>query len=582
MEPAVSSKRSPSEIGEITLSELMHRVGATLRREFTQGYWFSCDIDSINHHVSGNVYLTLGHVNEGGQRASAKAIIWKNYSSLIQKFESQTGIRFAKHISVLFLGQVTFNSEYGLSIKIVDLNPSFSIGQHELKLRMIRQELEARGYAQQNRSLMKPREFTRVAVIAPHNAAGLHDFKTKAEHLQNHGLCQFDYFYAMFQGERRIETIQAAFTELVRNDIDYDCVCLIRGGGDAASLSELAEWKIAVMVCRCPYPVFSGIGHESDEILIDDYANIGFATPSMVVSHLFDTIVSNAQYARSCFDNLTRTAQLIAASNRQECETYHHTVFHQMWFAMNTWRTEIARQRDMIFHTSKQTVVGSRFSLRNDFHGLMSSSHLGVHKQKSVSMANYDSMKMNAFKAVQQSKGEMIQLKVELERQSRISIDKAKQEVVRQFNNVQLSSTRVISEQRRLLTETWLKLNSEAKSEVNVAKQGLAHKRMISLSQARRHVSSCQLEVNANWNEVKKLGNNRVDREKERVLTEYRVIDAYAPQRTLERGYSIIYGCDGRVIKDVGAVCSGEQIKIRLKDGCLVARVDKEGIDNHD
>ncbi|MBE8578455.1 hypothetical protein IQQ51_23540 [Vibrio sp. OPT18] len=95
----------------------------------------------------------------------------------------------------------------------MDINPTFSIGQHELKVRRIREELQTQGYSQNNRSLPQPKDFTRVAVIAPSSAAGLHDFKKKADLLEKHHLCQFDYFPAMFQGERRIDTISAAFAE---------------------------------------------------------------------------------------------------------------------------------------------------------------------------------------------------------------------------------------------------------------------------------------------------------------------------------------------------------------------------------
>ncbi|RJG36586.1 exodeoxyribonuclease VII large subunit [Motilimonas pumila] len=162
MKPMIYKKEVASDI---TLSELLYHIGESLRAEFTKGYWFSCDIDSINFHTSGNVYLTLSHKNKEGKRSSANAIIWKNYASLIEKFESKTGIRFTKNISVLFLGEVSFSSEYGLSIKVLDINPTFSIGQHELKLRQIREQLKARGYSSLNRSLAHPREFTRVAVI---------------------------------------------------------------------------------------------------------------------------------------------------------------------------------------------------------------------------------------------------------------------------------------------------------------------------------------------------------------------------------------------------------------------------------
>lgn len=575
MKPLVSSKGNTYDIGEITLSDLMLRVGLVLRQEFIQGYWFSCDIDSINRHSSGNVYLTLSHKNEGGQRSTAKAMIWRNNAGLIQKFESQTGIRFAQNISVMFLGQVTFSSEYGLSIKIIDISPAFSVGQHEIKLRHIREQLQAKGYAHLNRSLPRPLEFTQVAVIAPNNAAGLHDFKTKADSLQQHGLCQFDYYNALFQGNSRVDTITAAFTELVQNDIDYDAVCLIRGGGDAASLSELAEWKIALCVCRCPYPVFSGIGHESDEILVDEYANIGFPTPSMVVSHIFDTIVSNAKHARSSFEYLTRTARLIVDSQRQECNLYNETVFTRMWVATNSWRIHINQQRDTIFNTSKQVLSDSRFSVTNEFNRVLSSSRTVVNEQKRLTLGSYELIKMGAYKAIHNAKVDVKGLKVDMDRKSQFSIDIAKQSVVRNFNTLQLSSSRVVSEQRSLLNQAWLELNTQAKAQLKTAEQYLSHELMTTMSNTKRHVSASKMEVDSYWSDTTKSAETSLDRAKEKVLSEYKVVDAYDPQKTLERGYSIVYSNNGAVIKESAEASSGQEIKIRMKDGTFDAKVDK-------
>lgn len=575
MGPVVSSKRTASDIGETTLSDLMHRVGAVLRQEFTQGYWFSCDISSINRHVSGNVYLTLSHENEGGQRSSAKAMIWKNNACLIQRFEKQTGIRFAPHISVMFLGQVTFNSEYGLSIKIIDINPTFSVGQYELKLRQIREQLQAKGFAHLNLSLSRPSEFTRVAVIAPNNAAGLHDFKTKADRLQLHGLCQFDYYHALFQGDRRIETITAAFTELVQNDIDYDAVCLIRGGGDAASLSELAEWKIALCVCRCPYPVFSGIGHASDEIFIDDYANTSFSTPSMVVSHILDTIVSNAKHARNSFEYLTRTARLLVDSQKQECELYNESVFTRMWVATNSWRLHVNQQRDILFNASKQAISNSRFYVTNDFNQVLSLSHSTINKQKQLTVSSYESIRMCAFRAVQQAKTDTKKLKVEMDKHSRFAIDMAKQSVVRNFNNLQLSSTRVVSEQRSVLNKARLELITQAKVRLHTAKQGLLHELMTTISNTKRHVSTSKIEVSVYWDDTIKFTDVSLERAKENIITQFKVIDAYDPQKTLERGYSIVYSSDGEVIKESIDTSSGQEIQVRMKDGTFDAKVDK-------
>lgn len=580
MAVAVSSKGSTGDLSHVTLSDLMQQVGVVIRREFEQRYWFTCDIDELKRNYAGHVYMTLSHKNEGGQKSSAKAMIWRNDADLIQRFESQAGISFTKNITVLFLGQITFNSQYGLSIKILDINPTFSIGQHELKLRRIRSELEVRGYSQLNRLLDQPREFTRVAVIAPSNAAGLHDFKTKADLLQKHELCHFDYFAAVFQGERRIDSISAAFAELVSNDVNYDCVCIIRGGGDTAGLSELAEWKIALMVCRCPYPVFTGIGHKNDEILLDEYANIGFATPSMVASHIFNTIVSNAQQARSDFSNIQKLTKSQLEFQRQKCETWKDALFSGMRIATSTWHAEVEKQYEKLVTSSKQSISTSRLSVTKDFNRLISDSKKLINEQRRLSSTSYESMRLGAYKAIQKACNDVGLLKVSIDSQSNSCLGRAKQDIVRNFNNLQVASIQTISVQKNQIHQAWLELRSLAKTEISSARQHLNISLNNIVSKARHDVVTAKLEISMSWSETQTAANIVLERAKDKVITEYKIIDAYDPQKTLERGYSIVYSDENQVLKTVGDTLPGQQIIVRMKDGTFNAKIDEE--EKHD
>ncbi|TOB71879.1 exodeoxyribonuclease VII large subunit [Vibrio parahaemolyticus] len=574
MESAVSKSDKTGDLSHMTLSDLIHQVGQVLRKEFNQRYWFTCDIDSLKRSSVGHVYLTLGHKNEAGQKSSVKAIIWQNDIDLISKFEFQTGIRFAEHISVMFLGEVTFSPQYGLSIKVVDINSTYSVGHFELKIRQIRDQLNARGYSNLNRVLPTPQDFTRVAVIAPSNAAGLQDFKTKADLLSERRLCQFDYFVAMFQGERRIDTISAAFSELVHNEYEYDAVCVIRGGGDAASLNELAEWKLALMVCKCPYPLFTGIGHESDEILLDEYSNRSFATPSMVANHIFNTIVQNANSAKSAFDFITNTAKLKVANQKQDCERLMYTVFDRKRVVMSTWRAEIEKQSDKLFNMSKQSVSNAKFSVGNDFNRLLSFSKKAINEQKQMSNRHHESLRIGAYRAVQDAKSEVKNLKVTMDGSSQASIDHAKQEVIRSFNTIQLSSTRLVADQKNAVLQLWREIHTAAISQINTAKQYASHDLMSVVSNAKRHTAATNMEVSSYWYETKKSASSALDKSKDKVINEYKVIDAYDPQRTLERGYSIVYSADGEVLTEAGDAVSGRQIKVRMKDGAFDAKVD--------
>lgn len=53
-------------------------------------------------------------------------------------------------------------------------------------------------------------------------------------------------------------------------------------------------------------------------------------------------------------------------------------------------------------------------------------------------------------------------------------------------------------------------------------------------------------------------------------------LDSLSPLAVLSRGYSVVYG-KGAVIKSINDVSQGEQIRIRVSDGCLSAEIKEKG-----
>ncbi len=68
------------------------------------------------------------------------------------------------------------------------------------------------------------------------------------------------------------------------------------------------------------------------------------------------------------------------------------------------------------------------------------------------------------------------------------------------------------------------------------------------------------------------------DRRRE-IETQVQRLRAMGPESVLSRGYSIITGSDGEIIRDAAAVTPGDVIEIRLERGRLRARVIDRGVD---
>lgn len=298
--PVAATSSTQGESGKgISLTALLSRIGNAITQALPQPAWVRVEISSLERN--SHIYLEIVDCDDSGAALSkSRANIWRNQADRIEKkFLEASGNSLAAGMKVLVLVKVRFHKQYGLSLNITDIDPSFTLGDMEARRRSIRKVLEASGKANLNRSLPAPLDFCNVAVISPEDAAGLGDFQVEADRLVSAGLCAFSYFHAIFQGQAAKDSMKNAFiaAHKAHESNPFDALVVIRGGGPASDLHWLNDRMIAEMVCRFHAPVFTGIGHERDETILDEYANRTFGTPSKVIAHIKEAIAVRANKA---------------------------------------------------------------------------------------------------------------------------------------------------------------------------------------------------------------------------------------------------------------------------------------------
>lgn len=297
----------------ITLTKYLDNVGKVVNSYFSNYEWVRCEISNISH-VGGHYYIEVIDISENGQRTKNQtAIIYKKQEmKTIGKFKHATGQNLTKGMKVLLKLRANFTSKFSFSLIVDDIDPNFTLGEMEVKINKIRKEVAEKGFQFLNRNLYAPSHFTNIAVIAPEKAAGLADFMSEANFLSDNGVCNFDYYSATFEGDKAKDSIVNAFKEVnkkIESGIKYDTLVIIRGGGSKMSLHFLNEYILAVCVCRTKIPVFVGIGHEVDKVLLDEYANFSFDTPSKVIEYISNTVFNN--YLRAV-DNLNNIEYMVS------------------------------------------------------------------------------------------------------------------------------------------------------------------------------------------------------------------------------------------------------------------------------
>ena len=303
----------------IALTELLDRVKGVIDEGFPNAEWVRAEISELRGK-NGHLYLTLCERNDQGDiLAQVKGIIWRNRAQAITaKFEEATGEGLKTDIKILCLARVRFDPLYGLDLIIEDVDPSYTLGDLAAKLARIREKLQQTGLYARNKQLPAPVEFVRVAVISPETSAGLGDFRREADRLQTAILCEFHLFPATFQGVETSSSIQTAVLQALtaHKQKPFDALVVIRGGGSVTDLAWLNDMELAKLLCQSPVPIFTGIGHERDNTILDEIAHTRFDTPSKVALHIRTTIKDNAVAAIQAWERINALVGRIISRER--------------------------------------------------------------------------------------------------------------------------------------------------------------------------------------------------------------------------------------------------------------------------
>lgn len=280
---------SPRE--SLTLYDLQRMVRSSLEERFAAPLWISAEISELKVNRSGHCYLNLVEKgsNEGAPRAEARAVIWRSaYTPMTSMFSSATGSPLSAGIRVLIRVVVTYHEVYGFSLQIIDIDPSYTLGEVERRRRETIARLEQDGVWDMNHELTLPRPTLHIAVVSSATAAGYRDFIKEIRRIPYR--FEITLFESLMQGDSAEQSVIDALDAIAIREEEFDAVAIIRGGGSTSDLSLFDSYRIASHVAQFPLPVLTGIGHDKDISVTDMVAHTMCKTPTAVATLLAEGI----------------------------------------------------------------------------------------------------------------------------------------------------------------------------------------------------------------------------------------------------------------------------------------------------
>jgi exodeoxyribonuclease VII large subunit len=352
----------------LSLTELNLRVRDAIHDHLPDTYWIRAETSDVRPNRNGHCYLEFIEKDAARQSVVAKArgVIWSGvFQMLSAYFEKETGQPFTSGLNVLVRVSVDFHELYGYSLTVVDIDPSFTLGEIARQRQLVIKRLEEEGVLTLNKELSLPELANRIAVISSPTAAGYEDFRDQL--LKNpDGLAFYTkLFPAVMQGDRSEASVIAALEKIFQHRHLFDAVAIIRGGGATSDLSCFDSYAVAAHVAQFPLPVVSGIGHERDITVLDMVAHTRAKTPTAVAEFFITHVGKTLSELTDFRERLVSESGAIVMKEQNDLFSLSKELVHQSLFLLQKEMAGVQQVTTMMQHSLKQFLLYQHHFVEN-------------------------------------------------------------------------------------------------------------------------------------------------------------------------------------------------------------------------
>ena len=298
----------------LTLYELNNLVKEVIECEMPDEYWVEAELSECKES-RGHCYMELIQKDERNATpiAKASARCWASKWMLVRPyFERTTGQQLHAGMKVLLKVYAQFHEAYGFSWIIIDIDPTYTLGDMARKRQEIIRQLKEEGVFDLQKELQLPLFCQHIAVISSETAAGYGDFCNQLVDNPYGFKFQTQLFPAIMQGEEVEQSIINALEHIYNYQLShyqFDAVVIIRGGGATSDMSGFDTLALAENVANFPLPIITGIGHDRDESILDMVSHTRVKTPTAAAAFLIDHLKTVLDILNDSQEQIVRLAQ---------------------------------------------------------------------------------------------------------------------------------------------------------------------------------------------------------------------------------------------------------------------------------
>ncbi len=273
-----------------TLLDLAESIQRMFSSHYTQKYWVKAEMNKLNHYSqSGHCYPELFQKENGKTVVEFKSILWKSdYERINRSFLAQIKEPLKDGIKLLCEVTVSYTPQHGLSLRIHDIDINYTLGDLEAEKKAAIDRLKHEGIFNLNKIRAHALLPKRIAVISVESSKGFADFQEILAAQQSRFTIFRMLFSALLQGDNAVESLSKALHRVKQVAHHFDAVAIIRGGGGDVGLSCFNHFELAHTIASFPIPVYTGIGHSTNETVCEMVSYYNGITPTKVAQHIID------------------------------------------------------------------------------------------------------------------------------------------------------------------------------------------------------------------------------------------------------------------------------------------------------
>ncbi|HVK46757.1 MAG TPA: exodeoxyribonuclease VII large subunit [Pseudobacter sp.] len=342
-----------------SLLEVQRSIQKTLTDRYGSSFWVKAEMNKLNYYKqSGHCYPELVEKQQGKVVAQIKSVLWREDFVLINKhFLSYLNEPLKDGIKILFQAKMIYDPVHGLSLRILDIDPSYTLGDLEKEKMESISRLVNEGIFDQNKLLPIPLLPQRIAIISVESSKGYVDF---LEVLDGNPW-RYKFFHFLFpsllQGEKAIDTIRYQLARIKKVIHHFDVVAIVRGGGGDVGLSVYNNYELARAIALFPIPVITGIGHATNDTVVEMVAHANAITPTKSAEYLIQRFHNFSVPVMQATEKITDRAKRLITEERNRLKS-------EVKLFRSVTATVTLEHRNQLMNTVNNLKQQTRYQLR--------------------------------------------------------------------------------------------------------------------------------------------------------------------------------------------------------------------------